>query len=68
MMIAHRLSTLRGASRILVLDRSSLVGVGSHEELLVRSPLYREMWETQSLRRSHPAAEIDPALRVERQG
>jgi len=47
--VAHRLSTLRHADRILVLDRGRLVGLGPHEALLRTCPLYRRMWETQLL-------------------
>ena len=46
---AHRLSTLRGATRILVLDRGRVAGLGRHDELIVRSPLYRRLWEGQVL-------------------
>ncbi len=46
--VAHRLSTLRGATRILVLDRGEMVGLGSHAELLGSCKVYREMWELQS--------------------
>ena len=47
--VAHRLSTLRGASRIVVLDRGRMVGVGAHGELLDSCTVYRAMWESQSL-------------------
>ena len=46
---AHRLSTLRGASRILVLDRGRVAGLGRHDELIIRSPLYRQLCEGQAL-------------------
>jgi ATP-binding cassette, subfamily B, bacterial len=47
-LIAHRLSTVRHADRILVLDRGRLVEQGSHDELLeLGSGLYRQLWETQ---------------------
>jgi ATP-binding cassette, subfamily B, bacterial MsbA len=45
--VAHRLSTLRHADRILVLDRGQCVGLAPHEELLRDCPLYCRMWETQ---------------------
>jgi ABC-type multidrug transport system fused ATPase/permease subunit len=47
--VAHRLSTLRNADRIVVLERGQCVGSGTHEELLQACPLYRQMWETQQL-------------------
>jgi ABC-type multidrug transport system fused ATPase/permease subunit len=47
--IAHRLSTLRHADRLLVLDKGRLVGFGTHEELLERCPVYTRVWETQRL-------------------
>jgi len=43
--IAHRLSTIALADRILVLESGELVADGSHEELLERSELYREIVE-----------------------
>ena len=41
--IAHRLSTVRDADRILVLDAGRLVAAGTHQTLMETSPLYREM-------------------------
>ena len=41
--IAHRLSTVVNASRILVMDRGRIVDTGSHAELLARPGLYREL-------------------------
>ncbi|MGB4778094.1 ABC transporter ATP-binding protein [Microbacterium sp.] len=41
--IAHRLSTLLGAERILVLDEGRLVGDGVHSELLESCPAYRSL-------------------------
>jgi subfamily B ATP-binding cassette protein MsbA len=45
--IAHRLSTVRAADRILVLDRGRLVEQGTHEELIQRSGRYRALYEAQ---------------------
>ncbi len=45
--IAHRLSTVRNADRILVLDGGRIVQSGSHEELMRTGGLYRDLYETQ---------------------
>ncbi len=45
--VAHRLSTLRGADRILVIEAGRLIATGTHEELVGFCELYRRMWETQ---------------------
>ncbi|MFC4803734.1 ABC transporter ATP-binding protein [Filifactor villosus] len=45
LVIAHRLSTVRNADRILVLERGRIVDSGTGEELLKSSALYRAMWE-----------------------
>lgn len=44
-MIAHRLSTVVGAQKILVLDEGRLQAEGTHEELLKTSPLYLDLWK-----------------------
>lgn len=46
--IAHRLSTVRDFDKIIVLDKGSVSAIGSHEELLLLSPLYHELWKKQS--------------------
>ena len=46
--IAHRLSTLRKADRLIVLDRGQIIEEGSHDELMVRDGTYRRMVETQA--------------------
>jgi subfamily B ATP-binding cassette protein MsbA len=47
--IAHRLSTLRRADRIVVLRDGQVEAVGPHEDLLRRSPTYRTLCEHQFL-------------------
>ena len=45
LMIAHRLSTVVGADRIIVLDAGHVVEQGTHDELLKANGLYARMWE-----------------------
>jgi ATP-binding cassette, subfamily B, bacterial MsbA len=45
--VAHRLSTIRGASRIAVLDDGWLVELGSHDQLLARDGLYARLYRLQ---------------------
>lgn len=46
--IAHRLSTVRHADRILVLDGGAVAEAGSHEELLAEEGLYHRLWSVQT--------------------
>lgn len=45
--IAHRLATIRNADEIAVLEDGALVALGSHDELLDSSPLYRRLSDLQ---------------------
>ena len=47
LVIAHRLSTVRGADRIVVMDRGQAVDQGTHEELLARGGLYAHLHDLQ---------------------
>ncbi len=55
LVIAHRLSTVRRADRILVIDRGRIVEEGSHAELLTRPGLYRRLHEMQYFAESEAA-------------
>lgn len=46
--IAHRISTLRNASRLVVLEKGKVVETGSHEELLARENVYHRLVKLQS--------------------
>ena len=45
--IAHRLSTVRDADMIVVMDRGSVVETGTHEELLEKKGVYYDLYQTQ---------------------
>jgi ATP-binding cassette subfamily B protein len=46
LVIAHRLSTVRHADRIVVMDHGRIVAMGSHAELLAQGGLYAELYNT----------------------
>ncbi|HTV13816.1 MAG TPA: ABC transporter ATP-binding protein [Acidobacteriaceae bacterium] len=45
--IAHRLSTVRRANRIVVLEQGRITAIGTHEELLQTSPIYQKLYRLQ---------------------
>jgi ATP-binding cassette subfamily B protein len=46
--VAHRLSTLMHADRIVVLERGRVTQSGTHDELLAAEGTYRTLWEIQT--------------------
>ena len=46
--VSHRLSMLRHADQILVLDGGRLVGAGAHEDVYANCPIYRSLWDRQN--------------------
>jgi len=47
-MIAHRFSSIRLASRIVVMDQGRIVSHGSHSQLYATCPLYKTLYDNQS--------------------
>lgn len=46
--IAHRLSTLRRADRLVVMDRGQIVEIGNHEQLMAREGAYYRLYQAQA--------------------
>lgn len=45
LVIAHRLSTVKNADQIVVLEKGEIIGSGKHEALLESCPLYQRLWQ-----------------------
>jgi subfamily B ATP-binding cassette protein MsbA len=45
--IAHRLSTVRRADRIVVIENGAIADIGTHEDLMTRLGTYRRLYDLQ---------------------
>jgi len=58
LVVAHRLSTVRHADRIIVLDRGRIVESGHHSELLQQGGAYADLWRVQAGLRPSEALQL----------
>jgi subfamily B ATP-binding cassette protein MsbA len=58
LVIAHRLSTVRSAHKIVVLEKGEIVEFGKHEELLSRRGIYRRLHDLQFVEQDHPTGAL----------
>jgi subfamily B ATP-binding cassette protein MsbA len=65
LVIAHRLSTVRNADRIIAMEDGRIKEIGSHAELLAADGLYRRLYEMQFAKEEEeaPAAADETAAR-----
>ncbi|MCR5502040.1 MAG: ABC transporter ATP-binding protein/permease [Lachnospiraceae bacterium] len=61
LVIAHRLSTIKNADRIVVLNDGRIEDMGTQEELMERSPLYKRMWQAHTGARNWAAGNAKEA-------
>jgi len=64
--IAHRLSTVRRADMILVMDKGQIIERGTHNELLSRGGLYKEIFDLQLIDHTKFSEEMDELQELER--
>ena len=46
-MVAQKINTIRDADQIIVLDHGTIVGKGTHDELMSSCDIYKDIYDTQ---------------------
>lgn len=53
LIVAQRISTIKDANKIIVLDNGKIVGMGTHDELLKSNKVYKEIYQSQTKKESN---------------
>ena len=64
--IAQRVSSVKDADRIIVMDDGRINGIGTHEELLKNNEIYRDVYESQTGERDFDRMEPDGGMNAAR--
>ena len=64
--ITQRISTIRNADQIMVLDKGRIVGIGTHQDLLASNVLYRQIFETLLTKQKKLITEVVKPVEKER--
>ncbi|HOP83100.1 MAG TPA: hypothetical protein PL174_07820 [Fervidobacterium sp.] len=48
-LVSHRIASIRGADKIIVLEKGKVTNVGTHNELISKQGLYQNVWKIQSI-------------------
>jgi ATP-binding cassette subfamily B protein len=59
LVIAHRISTIKEADKIVLIDEGKLVAIGSHDQLMAKCPMYAEMVLHQQLEEAVEGGDIN---------
>jgi ATP-binding cassette, subfamily B, bacterial MsbA len=60
--IAHRLSTVRKADKIVVMEKGRIVETGTHKELLEKGGKYKRLYELQFAEEDHLGRSVNPSI------
>ena len=64
--IAHRLSTLHKANRLVVLDKGEIVEIGNHDELMAKGGAYYRLYQAQARNVDKDMSDADESVQIEK--